>query len=84
MILLINYALRIRTEIRGQLEIHIAHINGSYGEKLSFLIDSPGKIEMMISWALLERCGIYIPFLSPSRALICRTRLPRYYEGLHP
>jgi hypothetical protein len=43
MILLRSSALHIRIEIGGKLEIHIAHINGSYGEKLSCLIDSPGK-----------------------------------------
>jgi hypothetical protein len=84
MMLLRSCALRIGTEIRRKPEIHIAHINGSHGEKLSFLIDSPRKIEMMISWALLERCGKYIPVLSPPGVLICRTRLPWYCAGLHP
>jgi hypothetical protein len=43
MMLLRSCALRIGTEIGWKPEIHMAHINSSHGEKLSFLIDSPGR-----------------------------------------
>jgi hypothetical protein len=68
MILLRSCMLRIRAEIRRKPEIHIVHINSSHSEKLYFLIDSPRKIEIMISWALSERYEIYIPVLSPLRS----------------
>jgi hypothetical protein len=52
MVLLRSCAMRNMTEIGRKPEIHMAHINSSHGEKLSLLIDSPGKTQMLIAWAV--------------------------------
>jgi hypothetical protein len=85
MMLLGSCALRIGTEIGWKPEIHMAHINGSHGEKLSCLIDSPGKRndDFLGSLEGAQREIYTCPFTSP-KAHICRTRLPWYYAGLHP
>jgi hypothetical protein len=64
MALLRSCALRIRTEIGRKPEINMAHVNSSHSEKIRFLIDSPGKVQMLISWSVSKerRRLIYLFF----------------------